>query len=324
MEKRPLISICIPTYNRGYILQYVLEQYIHDPEFDDDVEIVISDNCSTDDTESICKDICEKNRNIYYFRNNENIHDANFYTVLDYGNGEYLKLINDWSYCIGESLRYMKEKIRENLHSRRPIFFTDARLFTEKAKDKDVIVCNNVDEYVQTVSTWVTSNNSFGVWRQHWCEINNREKYTKLKLQQEDWSFQIVEKWNGCIVYNKSLYTKSTVERKIMTGYNWFEVHMDFYYTIMMPYIEKGLISASTYLRDKHYLLEHFKREFCYVYLVNLSKKWRFDTSNTTFYLKKYYKGDPYIIFFFLKLPFYYLSLIIKSAWKGICGKIFK
>ena len=324
MNNTPLISLCIPTYNRGYILQFVLEQYIHDQEFDDDVEIVISDNCSSDDTRDICEKYSRNYSNIRYYRNPKNIQDANFYTVLDYGRGEYLKLINDWTYCIGESLRYMKNIIRENLHDKRPIFFTDARLFTKKGKDKDEIKCNNLDEYVQTVSTWVTSNNSFGVWKQQWQEMLNRDKYTKLKLQQEDWSFQLVERRRECVVYNKNIYTKCEVERKILTGYNWFEVHLDFYYTIMKPYIERGLISSATYLDDKHYLLEHFKREFCYVYLFNLSKKWRFDTSNTTIYLKKYYKGDPYLIFFFIKLPFYYFSLIIKSVWKGICGKIFK
>lgn len=312
MYKQPLLSICIPTYNRGYILQFVLEQYVHDPEFDDDVEIVISDNCSTDETEYICKSYTQKYQNIRYYRNQKNINDANFYTVLDYGQGEYLKLFNDWTFCVGESLRYMKDKIRENIFDKTPIFFTDSRLFTNRAKE--VNVCKNLDEYIQTVSTWVTSNNSFGVWRSQWKDVSNRDKYTALKLQQEDWTFQLVVKGGGCIIYNKKLYKNSSVERKIMTGYNWFEVHMDHYYTIMNPYLLNGLISQKTYKKDKHYLLEHFKREFCYVYFYNYSNKWRFETKGTCAFLKKYYHGDPYLLWFFIKLPFYYVYMIGKNA----------
>ena len=47
-----LLSLCIPTYNRVETLTVMLERVVHDPDFDEEVEIVISDNCSTDDTEA--------------------------------------------------------------------------------------------------------------------------------------------------------------------------------------------------------------------------------------------------------------------------------
>lgn len=313
-NKRPLLSICIPTYNRGYILREVLDKYVNDSEFDDDVEIVISDNCSTDDTETVCREYASKYRNIRYFRNPKNIRDANFYTVLDYGDGEYLKLLNDWTYCIGKSLQFIKDKIKENINRKTPIFFTGNKIFT--AKKSKVIVCDNLDEYVQAVSTYVTSNNLFGCWKDQWSQIEKRERYTELKLQQEDWTYQIVNRSKGCILYNQDIFLWSPVERKILTGYNWFQVHLDNYYTIMMPYIEQGLITEKTYRKDKHYLLEHFKREFCYVYFVNYTDKWRYGTDGTTQLLRKYYKHDPYLILFFLKLPFHYVFLITKSLAK--------
>ena len=51
---RPLLSICIPTFNRGNILNDVLNNYVNNPQFDNEVEIVISDNASTDITAEIC------------------------------------------------------------------------------------------------------------------------------------------------------------------------------------------------------------------------------------------------------------------------------
>ena len=43
-NKQPLLSICIPTYNRGDILKENLNYILKLPEFDDSIEIVISDN----------------------------------------------------------------------------------------------------------------------------------------------------------------------------------------------------------------------------------------------------------------------------------------
>lgn len=56
-EKKPLLSICIPTYNRAKTLDKTLLTLTGQDFFNvsDDVEIVISDNCSTDDTGEICK-----------------------------------------------------------------------------------------------------------------------------------------------------------------------------------------------------------------------------------------------------------------------------
>lgn len=50
---RPLLSICIPTYNRAAILQSTLE-YLHSL-LDERFEVVISDNASIDETQSVIK-----------------------------------------------------------------------------------------------------------------------------------------------------------------------------------------------------------------------------------------------------------------------------
>ena len=90
MEK-PLLSICIPTYNRAEYLAKSLDSLIVQPEFSQ-IEVVISDNASTDNTEEVCKHYREKYPNIVYYRNQENILDRNFPTVLMRGTGAYRKL----------------------------------------------------------------------------------------------------------------------------------------------------------------------------------------------------------------------------------------
>ena len=56
-----LLSICIPTYNRAEYLKKTLESIVWQRDFlSKDVEVVISDNCSTDDTASVVAKFVEK------------------------------------------------------------------------------------------------------------------------------------------------------------------------------------------------------------------------------------------------------------------------
>ena len=123
---------------------------------------------------------------------------------------------------------------------------------------------------------------------------------------------QIVLRNEGCIIYDKECMKYSPVERKIWGGYNWFEIHLNNYYTIMRPYIMKGAITRKTYIRDKHYLLKHFRPEFRYSLFYNYNKKWQFETKGTWAFLWKYYKYDPYIIVFLFQLIPSYLRRLIK------------
>lgn len=315
-SKRPILSICIPTYNRCTILYEVLSNYSNNPEFDDSVELVISDNASTDDTESMCKQFSEKHPNIKYHRNQENIRDENFPLALSLAQGEYLKLCNDWVYATEESLKYIKDKIKEHLTDRIPVFFTSDSVFTKYKAEE--IECYGLDDYVKVVSTYVTSNNLFGSWREQWANVTEKRKCSPLLLQQEDWTFQIVSQHNGCIICDKKVFVRVKETLGKRSGYNWFQVHLDNYYKIMQPYIEKGFISSETLNEDKHNLLEHFKFEFCLALFYNYSSYWKFNTDGTWQLLCKYYKGEPYFAYFLFRLPFYYVSTIIKSIGRKI------
>ena len=58
MSKKPLLSICIPTYNRETYLNRLLDSIVRQAEFTDtdDVEIVIDDGPSKDNTEVLVQE----------------------------------------------------------------------------------------------------------------------------------------------------------------------------------------------------------------------------------------------------------------------------
>ena len=311
MDKiEPLLSICIPTYNRCNILKDVLNQYLNNPEFDEDVEIIISDNASTDGTCEMCQAFCLRAGNIHYYRNKENIRDANFVKVLDLAKGMYLKLFNDWAYCTVESLRYIKERIRENLVEKKPVYFSSGNIFTQYKAE--VVYARNLDEFVRVVSTFVTYNNLFGVWKEQWKAVADKGKYSALQLQQVDWIYQIVSQNGGCVIYDKPVFWSSSVSLGARGGYNWFKIHLDNYYTIMCTYVKKGCISSHTFIEDKHNLLEHFKPEFSKALFYNYDKAWNFETRGTVNLLLKYYRKDPYVIYYLVKLLLFFTFQVSK------------
>ena len=158
----PLISICIPTYNRADVLRQSLESYVNNGAFDDEIEIVISDNASTDKTQEIGEHFASKYRNIKYFRNIENVRDANFPLSLDRGTGRYLKLMKDNLIISADGLSYMKDMLKKYDNEEIPVFFTCGVLFNSEEK---VYQCSSFDDFVIHLSYYVTALWVFGCWK---------------------------------------------------------------------------------------------------------------------------------------------------------------
>ncbi|MFN8769233.1 MAG: glycosyltransferase [Neisseriaceae bacterium] len=96
-----ILSICVPTYNRYNYLLYLLNNIIIQLENDnlwDKVEVCISDNCSTDDTASIVRNIQNQysNLKIKYSSNESNVgFDYNLLKSVSLASGEYCWLFGD-------------------------------------------------------------------------------------------------------------------------------------------------------------------------------------------------------------------------------------
>ena len=89
----PLVTIAIPTYNRAdYYLQQSLasalsQSYQH-------IEIIVSDNCSTDNTQAFVRSFSDPR--LRYFRHDKNIGaNNNFNYCLEQAKGDYFLLLQD-------------------------------------------------------------------------------------------------------------------------------------------------------------------------------------------------------------------------------------
>jgi len=82
------LSICIPTYNRAEYLSETLESIVC--QLTDEVEIVISDNASVDNTSDIVRRFMKATPNIIYVQQKENLGaDRNYMKSIELASGVY-------------------------------------------------------------------------------------------------------------------------------------------------------------------------------------------------------------------------------------------
>lgn len=93
----PLVSVCIPTYNRARKLQRAVDALLASSY--KNLEIIISDNASSDDTENICVALAQSDFRVKYFRHSENQGPtANFEFARSQATGKYFLWHGDDDY----------------------------------------------------------------------------------------------------------------------------------------------------------------------------------------------------------------------------------
>ena len=95
---KPILSIGIPTYNRAKLLKWNLESLYGQKRAiaSGQVEVLVSNNASTDDTDAVVQSYIEHGLPITYFCNVENIGpDGNFLQCIAKAQGKYVRLLGD-------------------------------------------------------------------------------------------------------------------------------------------------------------------------------------------------------------------------------------
>ncbi len=118
MITKPLLSICIPTYARSGYLKRCLESILiqlDNEKLMDLVEVVISDNCSPDDTETIARKYKNSFKHFIYSRNEKNVgFDLNILNVVTSATGTYCWYLGDDDVVVNGAIRFVCEKLATN------------------------------------------------------------------------------------------------------------------------------------------------------------------------------------------------------------------
>lgn len=239
-----LLSICIPTYNRSSYLKNSLNSIVCQKEFQEgNIEIVISDNASTDDTQLVVEEYMSRYENIKYFKNMENVRDQNFALSLSRGKGLYRKLSNDtFLYCPG-SLKYICDLIRRYEATREILCFLDGK---GKNLKEDIVKCTNFEQFVRTVNNLAYWTGPFGLWENECEEITNDFSGCELMLWQCQKLYNLMADRGRALFINQRLFFVQEVSGKDVS-YGLYQVlHLNFL-SILNNYVRKGQLSRETY-----------------------------------------------------------------------------
>ena len=285
MTDKPILSICIPTKDRSIYLEHTLREITNDTVFQNTnkIEIVISDNCSDDNTENLCKRYQKKFPDkIVYIRQKEDIKDNNFTEVLKLANGKFAKLNNDYLYykkgALGEIISLL-ENSNDNV-----VYFTN-RNFQEP--EKQIVKVNNFDEFLSKISYICTWIGGLCVNTSVYKQINTPFRFAELRFCQIDVIVQLMNNGSALIV-NKHLMEGIQIQKK--GGYNIAKVFGENFITILQILKKENVLTNKTYDKVlKKLLLEHINH-----YYFDYNKTYNFEKSGYLKYLFKYYKTKPY------------------------------
>lgn len=116
MNDRPLLTIAIPSFNRCRELSLLLGQIRN--QFDayrKDLEVIVSDNCSSDETSSVVSSFIEDGLPIRYFRNEVNVGSgANVVRCFELAVGRYVLIVGDDDLLLDGALSRIISVLKES------------------------------------------------------------------------------------------------------------------------------------------------------------------------------------------------------------------
>lgn len=302
-----LLSICIPTYNRGEILDKTIQGYVTDQVFDERVELVISDNCSTDNTRSIVEKYMRIYKNIIYNCNDENIIDVNFIKVLSLGRGKYLKLMNDTVTLNSGVLKSMLDIISLNMKDLKPIFFYQNISFLNSNK---ILCCSTLNELVSNVSFYIGWITNFGVWREDYELLENKDRIVHLNFIQTDLTIRLLISHKCIIIHFADYYNVAELTNK--GGYNLFHTFGVNYLKIFEEYLKSNILKKKIFRIEKYRLFRYFLIGWYRTLILFKDKRYAFEKRDAIKILLRNYRYCPY----------FYLGIIYLYSGDKIIKKI--
>ena len=109
---RPLVSVVIPVYNVEKYIDMCLSSIVNSTY--ENLEIIIVNDCSPDNSEKIIKEYAEKDKRIVYLKNDKNLRVSETRNKgLDFANGEYIIFIDADDYISSEWIHNLVKTIEE-------------------------------------------------------------------------------------------------------------------------------------------------------------------------------------------------------------------
>lgn len=257
-KKSPLLSICIPTWNRADFLRQSLSLFQEQLQNVDkeSVELYVSDNCSSDNTQKVVNEFIKNGLPVTYNRNEKNLGGTrNFIKCIQWASGQYIWLLGDDDFLEPYMLNYLLDVLITGDYGL-------VHLKMESNKN-EFQVFDNHSEFLKEMSYWSTfiSGNIFT--RDYVKEIGDPEQYINSCLLQVPYFLRsALKKEKNVVIYQSIL--KAGVDASNNGGYNFFEVFTHQYLSIWYSFVNEGLMTKTMYNFEKREIFQKFIRQYIY------------------------------------------------------------
>lgn len=184
-----LLTVAIPTYNRADKLEAVLKSLM--AQNDERIEIIISDNASEDDTESVAEKFRAVYPEIIYIKNNENKGAAlNQLQCIKKASGKYVFILCDddilCSGAIAHIIDYLLSAEDLSLVFLNHVFFRDVYIeekLTKPYLDIDEnITTKNKTKFMEYAGMRITYTSAVIYLKKNVMQIENPEQYKDTRF----------------------------------------------------------------------------------------------------------------------------------------------
>lgn len=293
IDSQPLLTLCIPIYNRLSYLERQLKRMLEDKDlFDRQIQLIISDNCSTEDLQSCCEIYQNLGLRFVYHRQDSNLGaDGNFDWCFHHANGKYVWLLGSDDVPVSGFLRRLIEYLNNADYG---LVHLSMRKLTQEFTEFEIS-----DEMAVAVNYWITFMSS---------NIIRTESLMTVDLSDYRKSFmiQVPAYLNACCSYRKNalIYLPQFFEKDTDAanngGYNIFNVFVTNLFGIYEEFVRKGLLSKQAYsmmikIEYREFLVGYIER------LLILRKKNHFNLEGSWGALRKYYGLKPYAYYYLVK-----------------------
>ena len=292
MLKNIVLSICIPTYNRASLLKESLYSIVNQSTYNPSkVEIIISDNCSTDNTEEVVSEFIQNYDGIVYHKRATNNGFLNILSVLQYAKGDFIKILNDYTIFGNNSLQELLLCVENNIQDKPQIFFGNGRFHTPNISN-----FYTYENFLTTITFWSTYLGGFSIWREDYLKckhlpVEEMFPHTSLLFMQNQKSRYVLN--NQILFINQKLESKG--------GYNLFEVFVVNYLAMYDEYVSTGMLTKKFIKEEKSRLFNGFIIDWMIkCFIGNGNTVYTFKTEGAIKILLKYFWYMPslYLVLF--------------------------
>ena len=294
-NKQPVLSICIPIYNRIEFLKRHLDQYLKCKSlFDEKIHLFISDNCSKDDLQTLVNEYSNKGLNIDYSRNTENIGpDGNFIKCFNSAKGKYIWLLGSDDVPVDGFVDSLVDILGS--HDYGYLFLN------HNSKERQLTEYNDPKDLLDKVHIWITFM-SANIFKTEFVKNVNGENYMGTYLIQVPYFLEGIAAGQTNAVFNYN-WIQDGNDAANNGGYNFFKVFVDNLLSIVYEKVENHQINNDCYERFKKSIYCNFIRSFVDGLLIRRDKVMRqnFDTKDGLKILMKHYGNKLYFYLWTLR-----------------------